>query len=95
MNLAQAVAVCLYELTREASATASIQAPKAASSGEIARITALMFQALTASGYVKPRTAASTEEKLRRLVRRMQLPAEDAEVWMGMLRKIVWKLQQR
>ncbi|HEY6936159.1 MAG TPA: TrmJ/YjtD family RNA methyltransferase [Terriglobales bacterium] len=95
MNLGQAVAVCLYELAREASATASIQAPKAASSGEIARITALMFQALTASGYVKPRTAASTEEKLRRLVRRMQLPAEDAEVWMGMLRKIVWKLQQR
>jgi tRNA/rRNA methyltransferase len=95
MNLGQAVAVCLYELTREENATASIQTPKTASAGEIERITALMFQALTASGYVKPRTAASTEEKLRRLVRRLQLPAEDAEVWMGMLRQMVWKLQQR
>ncbi|HYL95328.1 MAG TPA: hypothetical protein VET69_05930 [Terriglobales bacterium] len=44
---------------------------------------------------MKPRTAASTEEKLRRLVRRLQLPAQDTEVWMGMLRQIVWKLQQR
>jgi TrmH family RNA methyltransferase len=95
MNLGQAVAVCLYELAREASTPARTQAPKTASSGEIERITTLLFQALSASGYVKPRTAASTEEKLRRLVRRLQLPAQDTEVWMGMLRQIVWKLQQR
>lgn len=95
MNLGQAVAVCLYELAREVSTTASTQAEKTASSGEIERITALMFEALSASGYVKPRTAASTEEKLRRLVRRLQLPADDAEVWMGMLRQIVWKLKQK
>jgi len=94
MNLGQAVAVCLYELAREAGTPARTQAPKAADSGEIERITALMFQALSASGYVKPRTAASTQEKLRRLVRRLQLPAQDAEVWMGMLRQIVWKLKQ-
>lgn len=93
MNLGQAVAVCLYELTRELSAT-SAQPPKTATSGEIERITALMFQGLTASGYVKPRTSVSAEAKLRRLVRRLQLPAEDVEVWMGMLRQIVWKLQQ-
>ncbi|HKC70706.1 MAG TPA: RNA methyltransferase, partial [Terriglobales bacterium] len=85
MNLGQAVAVCLYELAREVSATASTHESKTASSGEIERITALMFEALSASGYVKPRTAASTEEKLRRLVRRLQLPAQDTEVWMGML----------
>ena len=94
MNLGQAVAVCLYELAREAGTPARTQAPKAANSGEIERITALMFQALSASGYVKPRTAASTKEKLRRLVRRLQLPAQDAEVWMGMLRQIQWKLGQ-
>jgi len=94
MNLGQAVAVCLYELARGAGTPARTQAPKAANSGEIERITALMFQALSASGYVKPRTAASTKEKLRRLVRRLQLPAQDAEVWMGMLRQIVWKLKQ-
>lgn len=94
MNLGQAVAVCLYELARKESAPASVPAPKLANAGEVERITGLLFQALNASGYVKPRTASSTEEKLRRLVRRLQLPAEDAEVWMGMVRQIAWKLRQ-
>lgn len=95
MNLGQAVAVCLYELARERSATAPAQAPKPANSGEVERITALLFQALTASGYVKPRTVASTEAKLRRLVRRLQLQEEDAKIWLGMLRQIMWKLTQQ
>jgi tRNA/rRNA methyltransferase len=95
MNLGQAVAVCLYELAREESTSALTQAPKPATSGEMERITGLLFQALTASGYVKPRNAASAEAKLRRLVRRLQLPAEDVEVWMGMARQIVWKLTRQ
>jgi TrmH family RNA methyltransferase len=94
MNLGQAVAVCLYELARQASAPVPVPAPKLANAGEVERITSLLFQALNASGYVKPRTAGSTEEKLRRLVRRLQLPAKDAEVWLGMVRQIVWKLSQ-
>ena len=94
MNLGQAVAVCLYELAREENAAASGQAPRLANSGEIERISGLLFQALSASGYVKPRIAASTEAKLRRLVRRLRLPAEDVEIWLGMLRQIVWKLSR-
>jgi len=31
--------------------------------------------------------------KIRRLVRRLQLNAHDAEVWLGMLRQILWKLE--
>ena len=46
------------------------------------------------SGYVKPRLGAVTEENLRRMVRRMQLDATDAEVWQGMLRQISWKIDQ-
>ncbi|HKW25755.1 MAG TPA: TrmH family RNA methyltransferase [Terriglobales bacterium] len=95
MNLGQAVAVCLYELARGEPALEPSQATKPANAGELERITALLFQALTASGYVKPRTAASTEEKLRRLVRRLQLRDEDAKIWLGMLRQIVWKLRQK
>jgi TrmH family RNA methyltransferase len=34
----------------------------------------------------------STKMKIRRLVRRMDLNAHDAEVWLGMLRQIKWKL---
>jgi TrmH family RNA methyltransferase len=97
MNLGQAVAVCLYELARRASAasTATDEQPKPAASVEVERITAVLLEALRASGYLQPRSGAPTEEKLRRLVRRLNLSAEDAEVWLGMLRQIVWKLNQQ
>ena len=95
MNLGQAVAVCLYELARLPATTPAAEAPKLATAGQLERITALLFQALAASGYVKPRTASSTEEKVRRLVRRLQMPAEDAEIWLGILRQMAWKLGQR
>ena len=95
MNLGQAVAVCLYELSRLPATAPTAEAPKLATAGQVERITALLFQALQASGYVKPRTASSTEEKVRRLVRRLQIPAEDAEIWLGILRQMAWKLGQR
>jgi len=94
MNLGQAVAVCLYELAREESTTAAGDAPRQATAEDLERITALLFQALNASGYVKPRSAVSAEQKLRRLVRRLPLAAEDAETWLGMLRQIAWKLSR-
>jgi tRNA C32,U32 (ribose-2'-O)-methylase TrmJ len=31
--------------------------------------------------------------KIRRLIRRMDLNAHDAEVWLGMLRQLQWKLK--
>ena len=39
-------------------------------------------------------TQAATEEKTRRMVRRMNLNTRDAEVLLGMLRHISWKLRQ-
>ena len=93
MNLGQAVAVCLYELVRGARAAGPAGRLQPATAGELERITAMLFDALRASGYVRPRTEASAHEKLRRLVRRLGLQAGDAEVWLGMLRQIVWKLQ--
>ncbi len=59
---------------------------------EVERITRLMFDVLLESGYIKPR-AASAEEKLRRLVRRLKLNMRDAAVLSGMLRQIDWKLR--
>jgi TrmH family RNA methyltransferase len=95
MNLGQAVAVCLYELAREATISSASPAPELATAKETERITALLFEALKTSGYVKPRTAGSAEQKLRRLLRRLQLPAEDAKIWLGMLRQIAWKLERK
>ena len=92
MNLGQAVAVCLYELVRDANAVPQPEKPKLTSAGELERITGLLFEALLASGYVKPRATEVSEEKLRRLVRRLRLPASDAVVWLGMLRQIAWRL---
>ena len=92
MNLGQAVAVCLYELVREARAGRAAEKPQPATAGEVERITTVLFDALQASGYVKP-TATSAREKIRRLVRRLHIEASDADIWLGMLRQIVWKLR--
>jgi hypothetical protein len=37
--------------------------------------------------------AVSGEEKVRRLVRRLEVPARDVPVILGMLRQILWKLE--
>jgi TrmH family RNA methyltransferase len=93
VNLGQAVAICLYELARDSQAARPSEKSKPAAAGEVERITAMLLDALRASSYLKPRSAAPTEEKVRRLVRRLSLSASDAEVCLGMLRKIVWKMQ--
>lgn len=93
MNLGQAVAVCLYELARdEEIATSSEETP--AKAVDLDRITTQLLDSLKVSGYLKPRSGASTEEKIRRLVRRLTLSEEDAETLLGMLRKVTWKLKQ-
>ncbi len=91
MNLGQAVAVCLYELVRESKALAPKGGTKSARAADVERFSAMLLQALRASGYLNPDTAAS-EEKVRRIVRRLGLPAEDSEIWLGMLRQILWKV---
>jgi tRNA/rRNA methyltransferase len=94
MNLGQAVAVCLYELIRDGKKVGAAKRAQAASSGDVERITSVLLEALQVSGYVNPKTAVSSEEKIRRLTRRLQIPAEDTEVWLGMLRQILWKLRK-
>ena len=84
MNLGQAVAVCLYELSRKA-AVAKIERRRRAASEDLERMTSLLVEVLQESGYVH---SASVEAKTRRLVRRLDLPAHDVEVWLGMLRQI-------
>jgi tRNA C32,U32 (ribose-2'-O)-methylase TrmJ len=93
MNLGQAVALCLYELVRDPKvAAARPERVKPASAAENEQITALWSEVLRSSGYVNPLTAGSTEEKLRRMIRRWNITARDAPVTMGMLRQILWKL---
>jgi TrmH family RNA methyltransferase len=93
MNLGQAVAICLYELVRTEPPLIPAE-EKLATSAQIERITAVLLTVLHASGYVAANSTDSTEAKVRRLVRRLKLREEDAELWLGMLRQIVWKLRQ-
>lgn len=98
MNLGQAVAVCLYELVRSGGAGTQLEPQNEdvnpASAEEVERITQMLFEALRLSGYVKPRTEGSTEEKVRRLIRRLSLRSPDAVAWQGMLHRIVLKLRR-
>ena len=94
MNLGQAVALCLYELSRDPkSADARPDRIRRASAGEMEQITSMLMDALRESEYVNPVTAQSTKEKVRRLVRRLDIAGKDAPVLMGMLRQILWKLR--
>ena len=99
MNLGQAVAVCLYELVRDPHAAPPPAKRIAATAAELERITSALLDALLASGYLKSlptaaqkrRTAAPTDEKIRRLVRRLHLSSSDADLLLGILRQILWK----
>jgi len=93
MNLGQAVAVTLYELVRDHKTIEPPKLTELAAAADVERLTMALLETLTLSGYATPATVAATEEKLRRLVRRMNLNARDAEVWLGVLRQILWKLK--
>jgi TrmH family RNA methyltransferase len=90
MNLGQAVAVCLYELIRVDSAAPgrSIEPADTATGQELDRMTRVLLEALSTSGYIKPGTEPATEEKTRRLIRRLSLNSSDAETLTGMLAKM-------
>jgi tRNA/rRNA methyltransferase len=93
MNLGQAVAVCLYELARDEPVQPIVDEKAQASAGEVERMTGVLLEALRASGY-EVGSAAGTERKVRRLLRRLSLQTADVDLCLGMLRQIIWKLRQ-
>jgi len=93
LNLGQAVAVCLYELIRDQKTIRQSEKVSLASSSELERITTLLLEVLRASGYIDLRRVADLDERIRRLVRRLKLPARDGDLWLGMLRQILWKMK--
>jgi TrmH family RNA methyltransferase len=101
MNLGQAVAVSLYEIARGRKPAPQPEKDTPARAADLERLTVSMLDALRASGYLKThpsagsktRSAAPSDEKIRRLVRRLNLSAQDAELFLGILRQILWKLR--
>ncbi len=96
MNLAQAVAIVVYELScgKLAVNITNTLSSSAADMEAVQRISDVLLEMLHTSGYIHRRSTATAEEKLRRMLRRFQLSGADAEVLLGMLRKILWKIQQ-
>ena len=94
MNLGQAVAVCLYELSRTTPAELASEKAAPATADANEQITDGWLEALRISGYVKPGTDAMFEKKARQLILRFGLEAYDAKLLLGMVRQILWKLRQ-
>jgi len=93
MNLGQAVAICLFELMRNPKEAARKPAAiRKAKVKDLDLMTERLLEILAHSGYFEEPSSASTTEKVRRLIRRMDLNSHDADVWLGMLRQIRWKL---
>jgi len=93
MNLGQAAAVCLYELARGARSFEERTKKTAAKMETVERITESLLECLESSGYVAARSRALAEVKLRRMLRRFELDEVDAEVLLGMVRKMEWKMK--
>ncbi len=96
MNLGQAVAISLYELHRREEYVQPQHEPVSMATADLyERFTNLLLEVLDRSGYVNDRTSESTILKLRRIVRRLQIPASDSETWLGILRQIRWKVNRK
>jgi TrmH family RNA methyltransferase len=93
MNLGQAVAVCLYELVRGGKIKTVSAKPVAASARELERLTEILVETLRDSGYLGKNASGATTAKIRRLVRRLKLEGADAELLLGMLRQMRWKIR--
>lgn len=93
MNLGQAVAVTLYELARDSKSPPPTEPEPPATSAELERLTGVLLESLEICGYATRAMLAATEEKARRMVRRLNLSTSDAEMLLGMLRQILWKLK--
>ena len=96
MNLGQAVAVCLYELARETAVSQRTlpQPARPATADEAVRFESLLREVLLAGNYDRRFSGNMTEDSLRRLVRHLSLRGDDVEIWLGMLRQVLWKIRQ-
>jgi tRNA C32,U32 (ribose-2'-O)-methylase TrmJ len=95
MNLGQAVAVCLYEITRGESVKPRRARTDSIEGTDAEQLTKMLLDVLEKSGYTNRITAVSTEQKIRRWVRRMRLTRRDVPLLLGILRQVLWKFDQK
>jgi len=94
MNLGQAVAVCLYELTRsgfEGQIDLPVQHEAPATEQDRERLTELLLEVMQSTGYTRryPHNAAASF--VRRLVQQLGRTHREAMTWMGILRQVTFR----
>jgi tRNA/rRNA methyltransferase len=98
LNLAQAVAICCYELSMSAQEG---QASAEMTTGDVASLDVLegyyqqLESLLLKIGYLYPHTAASRMEKFRQLFNRAQLETAEVAMLRGILTQMEWALSRR
>jgi TrmH family RNA methyltransferase len=96
MNLGQAVAVCLYELNRSHNPNLRSKSTDSTVEGSHAeQLTVMLLDVLEKSGYTNRITSVSTEQKIRRWIRRMRLTQRDVPLLLGILRQVLWKFEKK
>lgn len=104
LNLAQAVAICCYELsqattnpgTTDLAINLTPQSPLSSPSAPLEALEAYYQQLetlLLQIGYLYPHTAASRMEKFRRLFNRAYPTAEEVALLRGILRQVDWAVR--
>lgn len=95
MNLGQAVAVALYELTRVEDGTSpAIVFPHAVADSEhLERLAALVEETMEEANYLTRGLRSANGEALRILLRRLMPNDADLRRMMGLFRRILWRLR--
>lgn len=103
LNLAQAVAVCCYELYQSVQSPSAAQphpalarpepdlAPMDAIDGYIAHLSSVLLQI----GYLYPHTVASRMQKFRQIALRSQLSLSELALLRGILRQVEWATHRK
>jgi len=99
LNLAQAVAICCYELSQFAQKQASLDTPMKTTDYASLDVLEGFYQQLEdillKIGYLYPHTAASRMEKFRQMFNRAQLNSQEVAMLRGILTQMKWALLQR
>ncbi len=104
MNLGQAVAVCLYELTARGNPEADVMhmlAPSqsridepVAPSGQLDILAEVIEKTMIAADYSPVKMRVANRHDLRLLLRRLRLNPSDIRRTLGLFRRILWRIQR-
>lgn len=96
MNMGQAAALCLYELIRGAELPEPLATDAApADADQLHIFDTVLRETLESADYMQRFPGNADPQMLRRLTRRLNMPARDIPIWLGFLRQILWKIRNK